>query len=167
MSITKNLYIVRGESKNFPLQAFNSAGGIIDLTSATIIFTVKESTNDVSPEFTRSNTAAGGNDNEVEVTSATDGLFLVKVSQANSLSLNVDSYYYDVQVNDGSNHVTHTGAFVVQQSVSDGATTRRTSGTTAQRPTLTNTYEDIGFGYYDTTIDSKIFWNGTKWDVDI
>ena len=42
----------------------------------------------------------------------------------------------------------------------NGVTIRR-SGTTAQRPTLDNTF--IGFTYYDTTIQKFIMWNGTAW----
>ena len=158
---TKPRYITRGEDKNFPLQAFNSSGAVIDLTSATVTFTVKESSASVTPEFTRKNTAAGGNDNEVEVTSATDGLFVVKVSATNTADLNIDTYYYDVQVNDGTNYVTHSGAFIIQQSVSDGSSTTRTYGTTAQRPTLTT--NDVGFMYFDTTIGSPIWWDGSAW----
>lgn len=161
MSLTSNLYVVKGEAKNIPLQAFNGSGAEIDLTSAKVTFTVKTSVSDTSPVFQRKNTAAGGNDNEVEITSATNGLFLVKLSQTNTLSLSVQSYYYDVQVNDGTNYVTHTGSLIVQQSVNDGATVARTYGTTAQRPTLTTS--DIGFPYFDTDLDTCIWWNGSEW----
>lgn len=34
-------------------------------------------------------------------------------------------------------------------------------GTTAERPTLTSA--DIGYVYFDTTISSPIWWNGTEW----
>lgn len=37
--------------------------------------------------------------------------------------------------------------------------TRVTSGTTDNRPTVT----DIGFQYFDTTINKPIWWTGTKW----
>jgi len=159
--ITSNKYVVKGESKNLPLQAFNNAGSEIDLTSATITFSVKESVSDSSPVFTRKNTAAGGNDSEVEITSASDGLFLVKLSETNTLALEVKSYYYSVTVNDGTSYITHSGSLIVQQSVYDGATVARTYGTTAQRPSLTT--NDIGFMYFDTTINSPIWWNGTSW----
>lgn len=165
--ITANLYVTKGESKNIPLQAFNNAGAEIDLTSATIIFTVKESYNDVSPTFTRTNTAAGGNDNQVLVTSATDGLFLAKLSQTNTLALSTKAYYYDCQVNDGTNYVTHSGSLIVQQSVGDGDIERRTSGTTAQRPTLTSNYEDVGYMYFDTTLGSPVWWDGANWDDEV
>ena len=161
--ITENKYVVKGEAKNIPLQAFNISGSEIDLTSATIIFSVKASVSDVSPLFTRKNTAAGGNDNEVEITSASDGLFLVKLSTVNTSSLSIQSYPYTVTVNDGTSYITHSGFLVVQQSVYDGSSVPRTSGTTAQRPTLTSDYADIGVGYFDTDIDSKIWWNGTNW----
>lgn len=159
--ITQNLYVVKGEAKNFPFQAFNNAGGVIDLTSATVTFSVKESVSDTSSVFQRKNTAAGGSDTEVEVTSATDGLFLVKLSQTNTLTLSVRSYYFDCQVNDGTNYVTHSGALIVQQSVNDGATVARTYGTTAQRPTLTTS--DVGYMYFDTTINTPIWWDGSAW----
>lgn len=35
------------------------------------------------------------------------------------------------------------------------------TGTTAQRPTLTNS--DVGYQYFDTTLDKPIWWNGTIW----
>lgn len=37
----------------------------------------------------------------------------------------------------------------------------RTWGTTAERPTLTS--NDVGFEYYDTDINSPVWWNGTEW----
>ena len=159
--ITENKYVVKGESKNLPLQAFNNAGSEIDLTSASITFSVKENTSDTSPVFTRKNTAAGGNDNEIEVTSATDGLFLVKLSTANTSGLDIKAYYYSVTVNDGTSYITHSGSLIVQQSAYDGATVARTYGTTAQRPSLTTS--DIGYMYFDTDMDSPIFWNGSSW----
>lgn len=159
--ITGNIYITKNEAKNFPFQAFNGSGGVIDLTSATVIFTVKEYVSDTVPVFQRKNTAAGGNDNEVQVTSATDGLFLVKVSQTNSNALSTKAYYFDCQVNDGTNYVTHSGSLIVQQSVYDGATIARTYGTTAQRPSLTTS--DVGYMYYDTTIDAPVWFNGSTW----
>lgn len=159
--ITENKYVVKGEAKNIPLQAFNNAGSEIDLTSATITFSVKASVSDVSPLFTRKNTAAGGNDNEIEITSASDGLFLVKLSTTNTSGLSVQAYYYSVTVDDGTSYITHSGSLIVQQSVYDGASVTRTYGTTAQRPTLTTA--DIGYMYFDTTINSAIWWSGSAW----
>ena len=159
--ITENKYVVKGEAKNIPLQAFNNAGSEIDLTSATITFSVKASVSDVSPLFTRKNTAAGGNDNEIEITSASDGLFLVKLSTTNTTSLSTQAYPYTVTVNDGTSYITHSGFLIVQQSVYDGASVTITYGTTAQRPSLTT--NDVGYMYYDTTIDAPVWFNGSQW----
>jgi len=115
MSLTKNLYLVKGESKNFPLQAFNNAGGVIDLSSALITMTVKESTTSTDTEFQRKNAAAGGSTTEIEATSATDGLFLAKLTRTNTLSLDVQAYYYDVTIDTGSDYISHTGSLIVQQ----------------------------------------------------
>lgn len=162
--ITQNFTLVKGEAKNLPMTAKNSIGGIIDLTSASITFTCKNSYGDVSPVFTKRNTTAGGNDSQVLVVDADLGMLLVLINETSSLLLEVGTYYYDCQVNDGSTTIIYSGSLIVQQSVGDGNLTRRTSGTTAQRPTLTDAYEDIGFAYFDTTLKSPVWWEGDKWD---
>lgn len=45
--------------------------------------------------------------------------------------------------------------------VINGSNTRIPNGTTAERPTLTT--DDVGYVYFDTTLNSPIWWNGTAW----
>ena len=158
--ITENKFVTKGGDVNIPFQAFR-AGVEIDLSSATVIFAVKEYETDTSPVFQLKNTAAGGNDNQILVVSAEDGLFLAKLTSTNTGTLSVKAYYYSIVCNDGASEITHSGSLIVQQSVNDGSVIALTYGTTAQRPSLTTA--NVGYMYFDTDLDSAIWWNGTDW----
>jgi len=162
--IVQNLWVVKGESKTMPFEALNSSGGVITLADATstVTMTIKTTTDAVDTTLQKRNTYAGGNDNEIEVTTAASGEFVVKFSSTNTTAFTVRNYSYTIVCYDGTDtYTTHAGALIVQQSVYDTASITRKYGTTAQRPTLTTA--DIGFEYYDTTIGTPIWWSGSAW----
>lgn len=70
----------RGDSTNFTFTCVDGAGDPIDVTGATITFTVTDLAGDTV--FELANTAGGGSDDEIEATDADGGIFVVKVTSA-------------------------------------------------------------------------------------
>lgn len=143
------------------LQAKNSTGGILDLTSASITVTFKLYETDATSLFVKQNTAAGGSDAEVEVLSASLGYYAVKILVANTSSLTARTIYAGISIVIGSATYTDALYFKIIENKGTSTASYRTKGTTAQRPTL-NLYDD-GFQYFDTDLESPFWWNGTEW----
>lgn len=98
-------YLTKGESAILEYQVKNNSGGVVDLTSAEITFTLKEDATSDTAQVQRFNTAAGGGDTQVKVVSASLGLVVVYLSRANTLALTGDTMYYgELQVTDSSDN---------------------------------------------------------------
>ena len=152
--------IDRGEDFDLTFQMKNNFSGVVDLTSASITANFKESKNSSSTAFQRRNTAAGGSDTELEIIDTDEGLGVIHIVASNTTSLTKRDYYYEIIAVIGI--ATYKIADFIRIKQNTGAASViPTYGTTAQRPTLTTA--DVGFEYYDTTLDSPIWWNGSEW----
>lgn len=79
-----------------------------------------------------------------------------------STAYNGSDYHLFVD-SDGYFRFNRTNAGVVQSAEAGYMVLTNKHGATSGRPTLTNTWEDIGAMYFDTTLGKPIFWNGTSW----
>jgi hypothetical protein len=73
--------------------AKNSNGGILNLTTCSITAAFKQSATATTNLFTRRNATAGGSTAEIEVLSATNGIYEIKLVPANTSSLTIRSLY--------------------------------------------------------------------------
>lgn len=73
-------------------------GSTVDLTGASITFSVKEERGATSYVFQRQNTAAGGGNTEIEEIDYTLGTFTVHIIAANTSSLSSGSFVCDVEI---------------------------------------------------------------------
>lgn len=89
----------RGDNRDADVTANWPDGTPVDFTDAKITMTVKEraSDGDAAALFQRKNTAAGGSDDEVLVSSPTSGQFTVYIVPDNTSNLNPGVYVYDIQ----------------------------------------------------------------------
>jgi hypothetical protein len=60
-------------------------GNVVNISSYRLVFTVDDK--DGVEKFTRKNTAAGGGDDEIEITDGPNGICRIKVVQANTSTL--------------------------------------------------------------------------------
>lgn len=98
-------YITKGESAKLEYQVKNNSGGVVDLTSAEITFTLKENATSDTAQVQRFNTAAGGGDTQIKTISASLGLVVVYLSRANTLALAGDKMYYgELQITDSTDN---------------------------------------------------------------
>lgn len=95
----------RGSDFIIPFEARNEYGGVIDLTGASIYFTLKDDPDSTSILITKENTAGGGSDSEIEVINATNGLGVVKILRTDTLALTNRNYYYDIFVDNAEDSV--------------------------------------------------------------
>ena len=95
----------RGSDFIIPFEAKNEYGGAIDLTGASIYFTLKDDPDSTSILITKENTAGGGSDSEIEVINATNGLGVVKILRTDTLALTNRNYYYDIFVDNAEDSV--------------------------------------------------------------
>ena len=149
------IYLNKNSDTLIPMQAKNSNGGIIDITSATITASFKETPNATSNTFQKT-TSSG-----ITHVSPTNGVYLIAVDQANVTSLTSKTYYMESVIDNGSEEYIQTDFCKILGNTGASVTVNRSYGTTAQRPTLTST--DIGYMYYDTDLATVIWWDGTNW----
>lgn len=107
----------RGSDFIIPFEARNEYGGVIDLTGASIYFTLKADPDSSSILITKANTAGGGSDSEIEVISAANGLGIVKILRANTLSLANRNYYYDIYVDGTDDSVVMNAVLKLEKTV--------------------------------------------------
>lgn len=151
-----------------------------DLTARELTFIAKKNKQLASPHIiTKRNDIAGGSDSEIlatliDATTPDRTKIQVFLVPSNTNSLTLSKVYFDListDPDDSEDTVTvGTGVIYITRDVSsyydDGSSTNhRRYGTTAQRPTLTS--EDIGFEYFDTDLQTPIWWNGSAWDIDL
>lgn len=111
------MIIKRGSDFVIMFEARNEYGGIIDLTGASIYFTLKADPDSTSILITKENTAGGGSDSEIEVISATDGLGIVKILRADTLSLANRNYYYDIYIDSTTDSVVINNVLKLEKTV--------------------------------------------------
>jgi hypothetical protein len=152
-------YVDKNSSKTISRVAINSGGGVVDLAGATIVVTAKQFGNSAVTLFTKSSEDSS----EIEIVNNSLGLFLVKLLAADTTSLNFKSIYCNQVIVIGSTTYSDT-FFIHLKGVTNGIAISiyPEKGTTAERPVFTiGTH--IGYQYYDTDMESPIFWSGTEW----
>lgn len=107
----------RGSDFIIPFEARNEYGGLIDLTGASIYFTLKADPDSTSILITKENTAGGGSDSEIEVISAANGLGIVKILRTDTLSLTNRNYYYDIFVDNAEDSVVINNILKLEKTV--------------------------------------------------
>ena len=73
-------------------------GDPVDITSASLTFSVKKNYDDSSYSFQRKNTAAGGSDAGIEILTGASGICRVKILPDNTSGLDIGSYQYDLEM---------------------------------------------------------------------
>jgi len=97
--MTNKLIVYKSNNAEWQFDFKDQDGEIVNLTGASITFTVKESIEQtLVAEIIRQNTAAGGDDNEIEIDDAAAGLYSVKLVPVNTASLDEGGYYYDIKI---------------------------------------------------------------------
>lgn len=97
------LSIIRGDTLIEPFSVKLPSGAAVSLTGATLTFTVKSQADalDAAAEF------QGTNPSTVQITNAAGGLGQIVMTAAQTAALVVgQTYYYDLQMVDGSGNVT-------------------------------------------------------------
>src|ERR1035441_3248204 len=127
--------ILQGQDYSLPFFAQNSSGGIVDLTGAAIMFSVKSSLDNGVYDLQEKNTAAGGSDVQIKTIDATRGIFIVNIARVDTLLWDSDLYWFDYVIQAGANNYVHSESFKLIKTVNKDGTdmTIRRSGTTAQR----------------------------------
>ena len=93
-----SIEMYKGDDRDQPFVAKQS-GVAVNLTSAKIWFTVKETESSSSYLMQLRNTAAGGGNTQVEVVTPGEGKFTVHIPHASTeLAKGGIRYYYDVQI---------------------------------------------------------------------
>src|ERR1035441_1057520 len=87
--------ILQGQDYSLPFFAQNSSGGIVDLTDAAIVFSVKSSLDNGVYDLQEKNTAAGGSDVQIKTIDATRGIFIVNIARVDTLLWDSDLYWFD------------------------------------------------------------------------
>ena len=139
------IYITKGQDKTITYQVKNDSGGIVDLTSAEITFTVKSDPNSSTAQIQRFNTAAGGGDTQIKIISASLGLIAVFLDRDNTLALTAGTLYYtDLLVTDqNSNEFIIDDRIEVRHGVNTSGTASISNILEANKyARLTCTYED-------------------------
>jgi len=111
--INLNTFIGNDVSWTFTVKDENNATP--NITAAKLTFTLKDEI-EGTVLFQRKNSAAGGDDTEIEITDGSNGEFVLYIVQTNTISLDIfKTYYYDIEidlVNYGLKTVAH-GEFIV------------------------------------------------------
>jgi hypothetical protein len=106
-----DLEMYRGDDKTINLTFTNSAGSPIDLTSASIFFTVKKYSDDADASALISKKVTSH-------TQATGGLSSVTISDSDS-NIAIGNYKFDIQLVDSAGSVTTvtTGSFSIKRDI--------------------------------------------------
>lgn len=155
------IFINKGSDKKITFQAVNNNKGILDITGAGITFNLRESSESSTTILQKLNTVAGGGDTQIKTISAAGGVYIVYLDNSDTSNLTGETYYFESFVAISSATYKQSG-YLRFPPKGETTTQYRTSGTTAQRPSLPSA-QYIGFRYFDTTINSPIWWSGTAW----
>lgn len=117
------LEIIKGTSRTLKYVAENQNGELVDLAGSKMWFTVKNKAyldvdDDTNIIFQLKNTAAGGSDTEILITTAVNLVYPkyeIYIVGTNTQTVPVDTYAYDIKVVfvDGTRGVLQRGDFVV------------------------------------------------------
>ena len=124
----------------------------------------------------KQNTLAGGGDDQITETlndSVTPNktIFEVYLEPADTENISLQKLYFDFDSQDPDdlldNRTLVTGVLYINPDVNSPYQSNQNAnfrkwGTTAQRPSLG--VDDVGFEYYDTTLQTPVWWNGSVWD---
>jgi len=111
--VIQNLSLLRGDDIVYALAVVDENGSVKSLVGAKLWFTVKdnESDADSAAKFQLSSTSS----DQIEITDDVGGLADIKITNANTRSLEVQAYVYDVQVKDAASKISTVtkGTFVI------------------------------------------------------
>ena len=108
--------VTRGVTQALLFTAKDSAGAILVLTGARIIFSVKEYREDRNVVLQKSTDTLG----QISIVSAARGTFTVNLLPADTKNLKVESYFFDiwVVVTGGARYaVVPSSSFIVEQNI--------------------------------------------------
>ena len=91
------LEVTQGDHFNF-IGTVYASGLAVDITNASLTFSVKKKFREDNYAFQRKNTAAGGSDAEIETLTGISGVFKVKGVPDNTSDLNNGEYQYDTEM---------------------------------------------------------------------
>jgi len=139
---------------SFQLKTLN--GGLVDITSETVTFYLKESASAATILLTKVST----DPEQIQKLVAASGIGVVKILAANTTALSKRSYYYEIFT------TAHkiTGAIIIRQNTGTLSRDIPLHGTTDERTALgllLTTSDRVWF--YDDDDQTAYFWSGTEW----
>ena len=118
-TVRHEIEVLAGENRTLELTVRNEARSPVDLTSATVVLTVKVTTSDVAALFTKSS-AVGAS--EVDITFPLKGIAQIYIGAGDTDAVDPGVYVYDVWVTlaSGAKHgVVRPSPFIIEAPVSD------------------------------------------------
>lgn len=90
----QNIELYRGDSRTFKVTVKDENGNAVDITGASIKFSVKERIGDASYVFQKTSAQSS----EITITDAANGEYEVYIVPANTQNLDIVSYQYDSEL---------------------------------------------------------------------
>lgn len=87
--------ILRGSTKTIEYTVLDQDGNFVDLTGSTLFLTVKRDMSDTIPVFVKTNKYSGP---DVQITNPKGGLCRFTIRPADTQSLDIRQYYFDIWV---------------------------------------------------------------------
>ena len=94
-------YLYKGDDHTFRLNVIDKSGNPVNIQGVTLTFTVKESGEDTAILLQKSSSILG----EIDFADATNGLADIFIKGADTTSMSVGLYEYDIQMNDLTGNV--------------------------------------------------------------
>jgi hypothetical protein len=93
------IYAGRNYTLNFTLSSVsNGVQTALDLTGAKVYFSIKKLLTDLDPEVFKRNLSAGGTNDEINITNATDGELSIYITADDTKGVRIDNGWYDLVV---------------------------------------------------------------------
>ena len=101
----QDVEIYRGDNRTFKVTVKDGDGNAVNITGASIIFSVKEKIGDTGYNFQKKNTAAGGGDSQIKITDAVNGIYEVYIVPTDTQTLDIGNYEYDSELTTATSKV--------------------------------------------------------------
>lgn len=114
--LIENLSLPRGDSREYRFELTDENDNVMNLTGATVYFTVKEKNSDADPGVFQLSSA---DPTQIDIDDPGNGKARIFVTNSNTQDLEIRSYIYDVQVQPASGGVKTavSGTFTISEDV--------------------------------------------------
>lgn len=94
MAILQNIEIYRGDNRTLKVTIKGADGVVVDITNATIKFTVKKNVADEENKIQKTTNSAS----QISITDAANGEYEIYLLPADTQDMDVDNYEYDSEL---------------------------------------------------------------------